>query len=153
MTASLSLTVVGNPIPQGSKRAILSRSTQKPIVVDANRIGLADWRATMTAHAMRLRAEGDVATFQGPVKVVVDFRLRRPADHYLPINGKRATPELRSGAPTYTTTAPDIDKLCRAVLDALTDAGVWRDDAQVVELVATKTYSEWPGVDITVTPR
>lgn len=39
------------------------------------------------------------------------------------------------------TVPPDIDKLCRAVLDALTDAGVWADDSQVVDLGATKVYA------------
>ena len=39
------------------------------------------------------------------------------------------------------TVTPDVDKLCRAVLDALTDAGVWVDDSQVVDLGATKIYA------------
>ena len=34
--------------------------------------------------------------------------------------------------------------------DALTDAGVWRDDAQVVEINASKEYGEHPGVTISV---
>lgn len=39
------------------------------------------------------------------------------------------------------TTRPDLDKLTRAVFDALTDAHIWHDDAQVVGLVATKRYA------------
>jgi Holliday junction resolvase RusA-like endonuclease len=46
---------------------------------------------------------------------------------------------------------PDLDKLCRAVADAITDAGLWADDAQVVSLVAAKRYSSPPGVHITIT--
>jgi Holliday junction resolvase RusA-like endonuclease len=48
----------------------------------------------------------------------------------------------------YPTTKPDIDKLSRAVLDALTS--VWyKDDSQVIQLEAQKiyTYGE-PGVYI-----
>jgi len=37
---------------------------------------------------------------------------------------------------------PDIDKLVRGVGDALSDAGVWGDDSQVVKLVAFKRYAD-----------
>ena len=42
---------------------------------------------------------------------------------------------------------PDIDKLARAILDALTDARVWPDDGQVVTMHVEKRYGE-PGVEI-----
>jgi Holliday junction resolvase RusA-like endonuclease len=45
---------------------------------------------------------------------------------------------------------PDLDKLVRAILDSLTGV-VWRDDAQVVDIVARKVYAETPGVDIAIT--
>lgn len=51
----------------------------------------------------------------------------------------------------YPTVAPDVDKISRGVLDALTAAGVYEDDAQVVELIALKRYSETSGVSIRVT--
>lgn len=37
---------------------------------------------------------------------------------------------------------PDLDKLCRGVADALSDAGVWGDDSQVVKLIAFKHYAD-----------
>ena len=36
---------------------------------------------------------------------------------------------------------PDVDKLTRAALDALTIAGVWRDDSQVAWLSARKVWA------------
>jgi len=45
---------------------------------------------------------------------------------------------------------PDLDKLERAIGDALTDAGVWVDDGQVVNSHTQKWYAETPGVHITV---
>ena len=47
---------------------------------------------------------------------------------------------------------PDIDKLQRSTLDALGEAGVWRDDSQVVDIRAWKSYAdnETPGAVITV---
>jgi Holliday junction resolvase RusA-like endonuclease len=45
--------------------------------------------------------------------------------------------------------AGDLDKLYRNVLDALTDAGVYEDDVQVVRLSGSKSEDE-PGVRIRV---
>jgi crossover junction endodeoxyribonuclease RusA len=46
---------------------------------------------------------------------------------------------------------PDLDKLVRCICDALTDAGVWKDDAQVCVLVAAKRYTNGlPGVLIQI---
>jgi Holliday junction resolvase RusA-like endonuclease len=44
---------------------------------------------------------------------------------------------------------PDIDKLARAVLDAMTGPIIY-DDAQVVRLLVTKCYDLNPGVVIDV---
>jgi Holliday junction resolvase RusA-like endonuclease len=50
--------------------------------------------------------------------------------------------------------APDIDKLTRCVLDAITDSGVWWiDDGQVAALTASKNYcnpGDVPGVVVTI---
>lgn len=43
---------------------------------------------------------------------------------------------------TQPSVRPDLDKLCRAVLDALTDAGIWHDDSQVCSLSAIKVYAD-----------
>ena len=40
----------------------------------------------------------------------------------------------------YHTVKPDLDKLVRAVKDALKHV-LWKDDAQVIELVARKGYA------------
>jgi hypothetical protein len=39
------------------------------------------------------------------------------------------------------------------ILDALEDAGIYEDDAQVVELTARKTFRDGPGVLPDVLPR
>ena len=49
----------------------------------------------------------------------------------------------------YVTVKPDVDKLARAVLDAMTGV-VFRDDAQVVKLEVEKQYSAMAGVGIAV---
>jgi len=40
----------------------------------------------------------------------------------------------------YCQAKPDIDNLLKSTMDALSQAGVWRDDAQVVAVVASKRY-------------
>ena len=48
-------------------------------------------------------------------------------------------------------TKPDVDKLARACLDGMTDAGVFRDDSQVTTLTARKRYTtEAPHVRVFV---
>lgn len=47
------------------------------------------------------------------------------------------------------TTAPDIDNLCKSVLDGLNGIA-WDDDCQVCSVVASKAYSLKPGVYIVV---
>ena len=47
------------------------------------------------------------------------------------------------------TVKPDIDKLIRAVLDALTGI-FYADDAQVDELYVTKMYGDPPRVEVEV---
>jgi Holliday junction resolvase RusA-like endonuclease len=121
--------VYGDPIPQGSKRAFIVKD--RAVVVDANQSKLRPWRAEMVAAAQAAMS-GD--QFTGPVGVEVWFYLRKP---------KR--PQFKLPA-----TRPDIDKLVRAVLDALTASGVIRDDAQVTHLLARKRYAETPMVEVWV---
>lgn len=77
--------------------------------------------------------EGGVTGFPTilPVRVSMVFGFIRPL---------RTTVEGNEHAPIAKTTAGDLDKLIRNVLDALTEAGVYRDDCQVTNVQATKCY-------------
>jgi Holliday junction resolvase RusA-like endonuclease len=111
--------VAGTPAPQGSKRFLGVRGGHAVLVESSRALG--SWRADVRA------AFTGAGTIAGPVVVEVVFRLPRPASVSVK---RRPLPTVR----------PDVDKLCRAVLDALTSAGVYGDDAQVVRLVASKEY-------------
>jgi Holliday junction resolvase RusA-like endonuclease len=130
--------VSGVPVPQGSKR----RGAHGQLIEAAGRRHRA-WRDQL---AWSFVAQGWHKTpiDTGPVGVVLAFFMPRPAGHYL---GK----QLRPSAPRWHTRPADIDKLSRAVLDALTEAGVLGDDAQVTLLTASKVWaSTEPGVHVQV---
>ncbi len=75
----------------------------------------------------------------GPVTVALEFVLPRP----------KSAPKTRTPA---ATKRPDVDKLARAILDAITGICV-ADDAQVTHLCAKKRLGEigeTPGVHIRI---
>ena len=58
---------------------------------------------------------------------------------------------LKPSAPRAKATAPDLDKLCRAIGDALTQSGVLRDDALIAEWVARKQWARKPDTWLQIT--
>ena len=62
-------------------------------------------------------------------------------------------PKPKSVTRAQPNVKPDIDKLCRSTLDALTVGKAIDDDARIIQLTASKTYAskaEQPGCYITV---
>lgn len=135
----------GVPIPQGSKRIGRNPATKRPILLDDNDDKLKPWREVV-AHAARQGARG-VERFDCPVSVGLTFYLPRPASHY------RRDGSLKPSAPAWPAVKPDVDKLERAVFDAITAAGVWADDSRAVVVHKSKRYAELPhqaGVSVLV---
>lgn len=136
---TVTFTVAGIPVPQGSKRAFKTKSgavvmTEGATAEAAKRHK--SWRAEVTDAA---RAVAPPEPFAGPVSVTLRFR-------FLPV----ASDPYR----TYHVSSPDIDKLARSILDALKVARIVVDDSRVWNLDAVKTYAgpgEVPGVDVEVT--
>ena len=50
----------------------------------------------------------------------------------------------------YKTRRPDADGYLKEFLDAMTDCGFWKDDAQVADLRVVKTYAEKGSITVTV---
>ena len=46
----------------------------------------------------------------------------------------------------FKTTRPDLDNMQKLLLDCMTDAGFWLDDAQVCAVRAEKVWSGIPGI-------
>lgn len=119
--------VYGQPIPQGSKKAFIRGG--RIALVEANP-RLRAWRAAITASA---RAAWNGVPVAGPILIVLDFRMERP----------------KSSRREFPTVKPDLDKLTRAVLDGITDAGIWKDDSEVCQIAAAKRHG-LPGVRVVV---
>lgn len=50
-------------------------------------------------------------------------------------------PSVKKAKRLYPSVSPDLSKIVRSTEDALTDAGVWTNDALVVVLSAWKVYA------------
>jgi len=120
----ISFTAYGVPAPQGSTRAYTPRGWKHPVITaDSKRTK--PWRQAVI-DASRDEMAGR-APLEGPVELRVMFYLPRP---------KSAPKRI-----TEPAKLPDLDKLVRALGDALTSAGAWRDDAQVISTLARKAFA------------
>lgn len=78
----------------------------------------------------------------GPLTMILEFFMPRPKSHY---NSKG----LKTNAPVWHISRPDIDNLIKICLDALKGV-LWKDDTQVCNILAQKKYAEFTGIKITV---
>lgn len=115
--------VIGTPVTQGSAKAINHKSTGRAVLIQENREDLRAWRSAIRRAAETV-AGGQKAPAQTPVWVSATFLLQRPA------SVKRFRPSVK----------PDLDKLARASLDALSGV-LFEDDGQVVSLKVSKQYA------------
>lgn len=128
---SVEFFVPGRPAPQGSKRHV-----GRGIMVESSK-ALGPWRerVALAAH----NASQDMFPKGDGLGVHIMFVMPRPSG-----TPKRSTPPA--------VKRPDIDKLSRAVLDAVTDV-IIHDDSAVVDLQAVKRLAEideTPGAHIKI---
>ncbi|DAZ90325.1 TPA_asm: RusA-like resolvase (endonuclease) [Mycobacterium phage prophiFSQJ01-1] len=130
----VSFFVPGKPAPQGSKKHV----GHGRMIESSKELG--SWRSDVAVFAQQAMAGRSIYTATG-LAVELTFIVPRPA----------------SSPKTYTKPAikrPDLDKLERAVLDALTHV-VFDDDSTVIDLRGRKRIAEigeTPGVSVFVTP-
>jgi Holliday junction resolvase RusA-like endonuclease len=109
----ISFRVDGIPVPQGSMRVFNGH------VVHNKGAELAVWRSAIAIEAKRAGCTPE----PGPVKLDLLFVMLKP----------------KTVKRDFPTVAPDLDKLIRAALDAMT-AIAYIDDGQVIEITANKVY-------------
>lgn len=117
--------IPGQPVPQGSMRhvgngRIVSKNPQ-----------LKKWREKIAGV---VRDQVGSPNYLDPVSVTAIFYVQKP----------------KSARRTHPTVPPDLDKLQRAIGDALSiDCDYLKDDAQIVEWHSSKVYGD-PGVLIRI---
>lgn len=110
--------VIGLPGPMGSKRHV-----GNGVMIESS-AKVKPWREAVVYAAIAHRPS---VPLDGPLELRVVFTLPRPKS----AAKARWSPDRK----------PDLSKLIRSTEDALTDAGLWADDARVVSVVASKV---WP---------
>ena len=131
METPLTFRIYGNPKPQGSKKHIGNGR-----MIEANP-GHHHWRLICQTT---LTKEYQQKPLEQPIHITATFYLPKPKK------------------PRYPTPATgyDLDKLCRALGDALEKANIITNDARIIHWHATKTYANQqnpPGVHVTITPQ
>ena len=119
--SQLSVHVEGVPVPQGSMiRTQFGVRHSKPeaLALFRSQVALATRDAADTL--------GVALPLEGALMLSATFVLPRP----------KSAPKRR----VYPVVKPDLDKLARALCDALTQCGAWGDDAQVVDMDVRKRY-------------
>jgi Holliday junction resolvase RusA-like endonuclease len=86
------------------------------------------WQGRVAAAARTAMGGGGMPPIEGPVILTLRFYLPKP----------------RTRRILDATSKPDLDKLVRAVKDGLTQAKLYGDDAQVVEVIAQKAFAAGP---------
>lgn len=135
--------VAGVPAPQGSKR-FLGRSARGKVRMVESSDRVAAWRTDV-----RDKVEGAMDGYNptpAAVALSVRFVFVRPKSHY---GTGRNSEILKQSAPRLPmdSNRGDLDKLVRAVLDAMTGVA-FADDGQVAKINAGKEWGNVAGAEI-----
>lgn len=125
--------VAGIPVPKGSAKSFWNKNASKIVTMQDNREKQRPWASAVSYAAQ----QAGCRPAAGPIRVVLCFTFPRPKNHYGTGKNKEA---LKAAAPAEHMTKPDLDKLVRCVLDALTGIA-YHDDNQVITINARKSYA------------
>ena len=146
MSESVTIDVIGLPVPQGS---LVSNGYGRGLR-HSNHKELKPWRFQVAEVILeQLPQDWDPSL---PLSVSDVFRFPRPQGHYG--TGKNSG-QLKKSAPQHHFVKPDCDKLGRSIGDSLEQGGIVKGDQQIVEWHLSKRYctpNETPGALITLIP-
>ena len=131
--------IPGRPRTKGSLKVITPRG-QRPRLIEDHKHSK-PWRVRMT-NAIRDADTSFAEPYAGPVAVGATFVFERHGATAKTL----AYPTLNAGV----NACGDLDKLLRNLLDALQDAAVIVDDAQVCSVGTSKSWGGEAGVRLSV---
>lgn len=139
----LSFTCYAKPEPQGSARGFVMKGKwgrQDRVVITSANKKLKPYRQELTSTALAMLSAEDrekpLAGKHVPVRMDFVFYFEKPP----------SVPKKR----VDVVVKPDLDKIVRSTIDALTGV-LYLDDAQVVEFTARKSYGLPPRAEISIT--
>lgn len=131
----IKITVPGQPVPQGRPKF-----TTKPFVRAYDPPKSARYKKLVAYHAMQHKPK---QLLEGELSVeILVFK-----ESLKSFSKKKM--ELAESGQLRPVTKPDADNYAKGPLDALKGI-IWKDDGQVVDLVARKFYSSKPRIEVTI---
>lgn len=130
----VSFTVYGVPMPQGSMRSFVPKGATRAIITSDNK-KLKPWRQEISLTALVAMRDTLPAPREVGIEIYVDFFFDKP--------------KSTSKKVIHKTTKPDLDKLLRGVLDALTGVA-YVDDSQVIRSGQSKQFGSPARAEIKV---
>ena len=137
---TIEIEVIGAPVPQGS----LVGDPRFGGLRYSNDALLKEWRSKVII-ALADTAPDDWDQ-NAPLYVTAYFKFIRPKSHY-------GVKGLRPSAPEHKATKPDLDKLVRGIGDSIEQAGIARNDSQIIRWTVSKMWAGEqgpPGVRILI---
>jgi Holliday junction resolvase RusA-like endonuclease len=131
----LKLTVPGEP-----------QAKQRPRMTRQGRT----YTPAKTVNYETLIQECFASTFPGHVPLEGALVLNVQAHFTVPASWSLKKQRLAYDCQLRPTKKPDVDNVIKSVADSLNGIA-WRDDSQIVTVIASKWYSDRPRVDIEIT--
>lgn len=131
----IKIIVPGEPVPQGRPKF-----TTKPFIRAYDSPQSVAYKKLVARYAMQHKPE---QLLEGSLSLHIDIYKQTLKS----FSKKKA--ELAEVRLLRPTTKPDADNYAKGPMDALKGI-IWKDDGQVVDLVARKFYSSEPRIEITV---
>ena len=143
MPDRISFTVLGTPQPQGSMRGFVlpGKDGKKPrAILTSDNTKMKPYRQQVGWAALKARADAGYAGLFADKHVAVGLEMK----FYF------AKPPSVSKKRLHMVVKPDADKISRSTIDSMTGV-LFADDAQIIQLSASKYYGLPERAEITVT--